>query len=121
MPWTETARRKYQRDCPRYAIDLTDREWALIEPFIPPPRRFSRPRKTDLREVVNTVLNMASAGCQWKLLPKNFPPISTVQRFFISCATAGCGKRSDSIWPCRRVNGRDARLSRQQASSTARR
>ena len=37
MPWTETARREYRRDCPRYASDLTDREWALIEPFMPPP------------------------------------------------------------------------------------
>lgn len=76
MPWTETAR----RDCPRYASDLTAREWALIEPFIPSPCR--RPRTTDLREVVNAVLYMASTGCQWRQLPKDFPPVSTVQRYF---------------------------------------
>ena len=68
MPWTETARREYRRDCLRYASDLTDREWALIEPFMPPPRRIGRPRKTDLREVVNAVLYMASTGCQWRML-----------------------------------------------------
>ena len=39
MPWTETARREYRRACPRYASDMTDREWALVAPFMPPPRR----------------------------------------------------------------------------------
>ena len=82
MPWTETARREYRRACPRYASDLTDREWALIESFMPPPRRIGRPRKTDLREIVNAVLYMASTGCQWRVLPKDFPPVSTVQRYF---------------------------------------
>ena len=74
MPWTETARREYRRACRRYASDLTDREWALIEPFMPPPRRIGRPRQTDLREIVNAVLYMASTGCQWRMLPKGFPP-----------------------------------------------
>ena len=82
MPWTETARREYRRDCPRYSSDLTDREWALIEPFMPLPCRIGRPRKTDLREIVNAVLYMASTGCQWRQLPKDVPPVSTVQRYF---------------------------------------
>ena len=82
MPWTETARREYRRDCPRYSSDLTDREWALIEPFMPPPCRIGCPRKTDLREVVNAVLYMASTGCQWRQLAKDFPPVSTVQHHF---------------------------------------
>ncbi len=63
MPWTETARRDYRRDCSRYASDLTDREWALIEPFMPPPCWIRGPRKTELREIVNAVLYMASTGC----------------------------------------------------------
>ena len=62
MPWIETARREYRRDCPRYASDLTDGEWALVEPFMPPSHRIGRPRKTDLREIVNAVLYMASDG-----------------------------------------------------------
>ena len=49
---------------------------------MPPPRRIGRPRKTDLREIVNAVLYMASTGCQWRMLPKDFPPVSTVQRYF---------------------------------------
>ena len=82
MPWTETARRKYRRACPRYASDLTADEWALIGPFMPPPCGIGRPRTTDLREIVNAVLYMASTGCQWRMLPKDFPPVSTVQRYF---------------------------------------
>ena len=91
MPWTETARREYRRDCPRYASDLTDREWALIEPFMPPPCRIGRPRKADLREVLNAVLYMASTGCQWRQLPKDFPPVSTVQRY-------SCEWRDSRLW-----------------------
>ncbi len=49
---------------------------------MPPPCRIGRPRKTDLREVLNAVLYMASTGCQWRQLPKDFPPVSTVQRYF---------------------------------------
>ena len=68
MPWTETARCGYRRGMARYASDMTDREWALIEPFMPPPRRLGRPRKTDLREVVNAILYIATTGCQWAML-----------------------------------------------------
>lgn len=82
MPWTETARCQYRRESARYASDLTDREWALIETFMPSPHRIGRPRKTDLREVVNAVPYMASTGCQWRQLSKGFPPVSTVQRYF---------------------------------------
>ena len=82
MPWTETARRKYRRDGLRYASDLTDGEWRLVTPFMPAPCRIGRPRRTDLREVVNAVLYIASTGCPWRQLPKDFPPVSTVQRYF---------------------------------------
>ena len=69
MPWTETARLEYDRRGGRYASDLTNREWALIEPFMPSPRRIGRPRTTDLREVMNAILYMASTGCQCELAP----------------------------------------------------
>ena len=82
MPWRETAREEYRRESGRYASDMTDREWALIEPFMPPARRHGRPRTTDLREVVNAVLYIATSGCQWRMLPREFPPVSTVQRYF---------------------------------------
>ena len=62
MPWRETARDEYRRESGRYASDMTDREWALIEPFMPPVRCHRRPRTTDLREVVNAVLYIAMSG-----------------------------------------------------------
>ncbi len=82
MPWTETTRPQYERDCSRYASDLTDMEWALIAPHLPPAKDLGRPRTTDLREVVNALLYMVSTGCQWRMLPKDFPPFSTVQKYF---------------------------------------
>lgn len=53
MTWTEIARQQYERCNQRYASDLTDTEWSVMEPFIPLPYRLGRPRKTDVREVVN--------------------------------------------------------------------
>ena len=89
MPWTETARREYERRAPRYATDVTDREWALIARFMPAPRPLGRPRTTDMREVVNALLYMGATGCQWRLLPKDFPPFSTVQRYFYEWRDSG--------------------------------
>lgn len=82
MAWTEITRRQYRREDLRYASDLTDAEWALIEPSMPPRSRIGRPRETDLRTVVNAILYMASTGCQWRQLPREFPPYSTVQGYF---------------------------------------
>lgn len=82
MPWDETTRKKYARNCCRYASDLTDAEWALIEPNIPPSNRMGRPRKWPMREIMNALLYIASTGCQWRMLPKDFPPFSTVQKYF---------------------------------------
>lgn len=82
MTWTETARRQYERRNSRYASDLTDAEWSIIEPLMPAPRRLGRPRKTNLREVVNALLYIASSGGAWRLLPTDFPPFSTVQKYF---------------------------------------
>jgi transposase len=79
MPWTETIRRHYERCCPRYASDLTDDEWSLIEALMPSPKRLGRPRKMELREVVNALLYMASSGGAWRLLPRDFPPFSDRQ------------------------------------------
>ena len=80
--WTETAQQQHRRDRLRYASDVTDEEWAVIEGFLPRPRKLGRPRTTEMREVVNALLYMLTTGCQWRLLPKEFPPFSTVQRFF---------------------------------------
>ena len=89
MAWTEITRRKYRRDGLRYASHLTDAEWALIEPLLPPASPLGRPRETDLRSVVNAILYMASTGCQWRQLPKEFPPYSTVQSYFYAWSREG--------------------------------
>lgn len=82
MAWTEITRPRYERGCARYASDMTDPEWALIAPSMPGRNRIGRPRETDLREVVNALLYIASTGCPWRFLAKDFPPFSTVQKYF---------------------------------------
>jgi transposase len=82
MAWTETTRRHYWREALRYASDLTDAEWWLIAPLMPAACKLGRPRKTNLRSVVEAILYMASTGCQWRAIPKDFPPYSTVQGYF---------------------------------------
>jgi transposase len=89
MAWTETTRRHYRRDALRYASDLTDAEWTLIAPFLPTASKVGRPRKTSLRSVVEAILYMASTGCQWRAIPKDFPPYSTVQGYFYAWSHKG--------------------------------
>jgi transposase len=76
--WTASARHQYRRSGGRYATDVTDVEFALIEPLLPPGRRGGRRRTTLLREVLNALLYLLRAGCPWRMLPREFPPRSTV-------------------------------------------
>jgi transposase len=69
--------------------DATDREWALIAPFLPAPKRVGRPRTTDLRNVFDAILYIATTGCQWRMLPNDFPPVSTVRRYFYDWRSSG--------------------------------
>ncbi len=62
----------------RYPTDLTDAQWALIEPLLPPPATGGRPEKHPRREIVNAILYLDRAGCAWRLLPRCFPPWETV-------------------------------------------
>jgi transposase len=89
MAWTEITRAQYRRESLRYASDLTDEEWALIEPFMPEANKVGRPRTTALRTVVEAILYMATTGCQWRQLPKDFPPYSTVQNYFYPWSREG--------------------------------
>jgi putative transposase len=65
-----------------YPSDITDAQWALIEPHIPSDPGGGRPRKTDMRDVLDAVLYILRTGCQWRYLPVDFPPKSTVWRYF---------------------------------------
>ena len=89
MAWTDTARRQHMRNGPGYPSDLRDGEWALIEPLLPPARSGGRPRTTRLRAVMDAILYIASSGCAWRMLPKCFPPISTVRGYFYGWRDSG--------------------------------
>jgi len=110
MAWTEITRRKYRREGMRYASDTTDAEWAIIEPHLPPPARCGRPRKTSLREVVNAIFYIAQAGCQWRMLPGDLPPYSTVQRYFYAWRDEGRWQTINHalLMDAREAEGREA-------------
>ena len=73
----------------RYRTDLTDNQWKIIRPLIPPAKEGGRPRTTDMREVMNTCLYVGRTGCQWDLLPHDFPPKSTVYDYYSQWSTDG--------------------------------
>jgi transposase len=80
--WTVENRARYNRDQLRYPSDLTDEEWALIEPLIPPGKSGGGKRRVSMREVVNGLMYVLSTGCQWRAIPKDLPPRSTVYDYF---------------------------------------
>lgn len=110
MAWTEITRPKYQRDGLRYASDTTEAEWSLIEPHLPPPASCGRSRETKLRDVVDAIFYIARSGCQWRLLPKDFPPYSTVQRYFYAWRDSGLWQTINHIqlMDVREAAGREA-------------
>jgi transposase len=93
-PFSRVEQIQYRREGLRYASDTTDEEWALIEPHLPPPASRGRTRETDLRDAVNAIYYIAQSGCQWRMLPKDFPPYSTVQRYFYDWRNRGYGRPS---------------------------
>jgi transposase len=80
--WTTKNRDKYNRDKLRYPSDLTNEEWNHIEPLIPPAKRGGRKREVNVREVVNGIMYVLSTGCQWRYVPRDLPPRSTLFRYF---------------------------------------
>src|SRR6201988_4977242 len=95
MVWTEITRQQYRRDGRRYASDLNGAEWLVLSFFLPAPCRVGRPREVDLRIVIDAILYILSTGCQWRALPQDFPPCSTVQYSFYLW-------RDQQLW--RRIN-----------------
>src|SRR2546422_6968298 len=67
---------------PPYPSDLTDEQWSLLAPLVPPTPEMGRPRQTDMREVVNALFYVNRAGCPWRMLPRDFPPWRTVYNYF---------------------------------------
>jgi transposase len=89
MTWTEITRCQHDRRALRYASDCTDAEWALIELLMPGRSKVGRPRKTCMRSVWDAIQYIATTGCQWALLPKDFPPFTTVQYYFYGLRDSG--------------------------------
>lgn len=110
MTWTGIARQEHSRKGLRYSSDMTDKEWQLTAPFIPPAKWGGRRRTTDMREVLNALLYIAASGCAWRLLPKCFPPVSTVQRYFYAWRNAGLLDAMNTVlvMNLREIEGREA-------------
>lgn len=101
--WTAENRAKYDRKGLRYESDLTDAEWALIEPLLPAERQVSR------REILNAILYLLTTGCQWRMLPKDLPAKSTVHDYFIDWHGDGTLARIHHALytKCRELAGRE--------------
>ena len=109
--WTNENRTLYDRSKLRYPSDLTDAEWALIEPLIPPAKRGGGKRTVVMRDVVNGVMYILSTGCQWRALPKDLPPRSTVHGYLDLWNWDGTLDRIHHVLyvKCREKAGRDAK------------
>ena len=108
--WTPENRPKYDRGKLRYPSDLTDEEWAIIAPLIPPAKRGGNKRTIDERAVVNGVMYILSTGCQWAALPRDLPPRSTVNDYLRRWdADRTLGRIHHALYvPCRGQAGREA-------------
>jgi len=81
LMWGQENRPKYNRDKLRYPSDLTDEEWSFIEPLIPPSKHGGRQRSVNIREIVNGLMYILSTGGQWRYIPKDLPPKSTIHDY----------------------------------------
>ncbi len=108
--WTKENRGRYDRDKLRYPSDLTDEEWELIRSEIPPAKRGGNKRRVDVREIINALLYVLSTGCQWRAIPKDLPPRSTVHDYFDLWTYDGTLDRIHFALyvKCRDLAGRDA-------------
>ena len=108
--WTSENRGRYDRSHLRYPSDLTDAEWAHVEPLIPPARRGGNRRHVVEREVVNGLMYILSTGCQWRAIPKDLPARSTLYDYFDLWSYDGTLDRlHDTLYvKCREHAGRDS-------------
>ena len=108
--WKPEHRRAADRRGLRYPSDLTGPEWALVEPLVPAAKRGGRPRKVDVREVLNAIFYVLSTGCQWAALPRDLPPRSTVWDYLDLWDWDGTIARIHDVLyvACRETAGREA-------------
>ena len=108
--WTNENRGRYDRSKLRYPSDLTDDEWAYIAALIPSAKRGGNKRRVDLREIVNGLMYVLSTGCQWRAIPKDLPPRSTVHGYLDLWDWDGTLDRiHEALYvTCREAAGREA-------------
>ena len=110
MSWADTTRKQYEPPRGRYASDLSDALWALVEPLVPSAGRNGRPRSVDMREVLNALFYIATTCGQWRQLPKDFPPFTTVQSYFSRWRDGGSWRAMNNslVMEARERAGREA-------------
>jgi transposase len=108
--WTAKNRERYDRSKLRYPSDLTDEEWAHVAPLIPPAKRGGAKRTVNVREVMNGIMYVLSTGCQWRAVPKDLPPRSTLYDYFDLWSWDGTlGRIHHALYvECRKQEGREA-------------
>ena len=108
--WTAENRPRYNRDSLRYPSDVTDREWSPIAPLIPPAKHGGRKREVVVRDIVNGLMYVLSTGCQWRYVPKDLPPKSTLHGYLRRWNDDGTLKNMQHtlFMACREQIGREA-------------
>lgn len=108
MVWTPDTRKDYARRATGYASSITDREWEKLTYFMPARKHRGRPRTTDLRATMDAIFYLLQSGCQWDMIPKEFPPWQTVYRYFKAWMQDGTWTRiHDTLYrQCRELEGR---------------
>ena len=81
----------------KYATDLNDKEWSVIEGLIPQAHEGGRPRSVDMREILNAIFYILRAGCAWRLLPHDLPPWQTVYGYFRRFSKDGTWERINDV------------------------
>jgi transposase len=79
--WTNETRRRHDRSHLRYESDLTDEEWAEVAPMIPPAKPGGNKRTVNVREILNGIMYILSSGCQWRVIPNDLPPSTTIHDY----------------------------------------
>jgi len=96
--WTPATRKNYSRNGLRYQSDVTDEEWRVIEPYLPPAKGIGRPRGWPLREIVNGIFYVMRSGCPWRQLRRTFRPGARSIAGLQPGAMPACSRRSTMRW-----------------------
>lgn len=85
-------RKQKQQKRKPYSTDLTDKQWNIIKPLLPPPKKEGHPREVDIREIMNAIIYVVKSGCDWRMLPHDFPKWQLVYYYFRTWKKDGAWK-----------------------------